>query len=282
MGFSELGWRSADGTKMYAGVWAPEERPTVKAVVGLVHGMGEHIGRYGHVADRLNREGYAVIGFDQRGHGRTVGQRGHTPTYDALLEGVDFLLDEADRRYPGAPRFLFGHSMGGNVTLNYLLRKQPEIRGAVVTGPWLMLAFKPPSLQSIVGKLVEKFYPGYSNNRPIVATNLTSDPEMIDKYVSDPLGHGLITARFFFGVQGAGVWALEHADRLRVPLLLMHGGDDKVTSIHASRQFAKQAGPLVEWREWPDFKHELHNETGREEVFAVILDWLNERLTSDR
>jgi len=279
MGMTEWGWKTADRTALYGCEWSLEaDRGAPKAVVCLVHGMGEHTGRYAHVAEMLNREGYAVFGFDQRGHGRTEGKRGHAPHYDALLEGVDLMLGAARERYPGVPVFLFGHSMGGNVTLNYLLRRQPDIRGAIVTGPWLKLAFKPPSLQTIVGKIVEKVYPAYTNNRPMVAESLTTDPEMIRRYVSDPLGHGQITARFFFGVQNAGLWALHHSDRLSVPLLLMHGGDDKVTSIHASKQFAEHAGYLVEWREWPDYKHELHNEAGREAVFEEIRRWLAARL----
>ncbi|WP_256758116.1 alpha/beta hydrolase [Cohnella sp. WQ 127256] len=279
MGYSPMEWLCADGTPMHACEWRLDQSNKPTAVIGLVHGMGEHMGRYAHVAEMLNKEGYTVIGFDQRGHGRTEGKRGHVPTYEGLLEGLDLLIAEAKRKYPELPLFLFGHSMGGNVTLNYLLRRQPQIAGAIVTGPWLKLAFKPPSLQSVVGKLIEKIYPTYTNNRPINATNLTTDPAMIERYVNDNLGHGNITARFFFGVQGAGKWALEHAKDLTVPLLLMHGGDDKVTSIQASKQFAEQAGSLCSWREWPGFKHELHNELKREEVFTVMKSWLTEQLT---
>ncbi|MFC4600750.1 alpha/beta hydrolase [Cohnella hongkongensis] len=279
MGMSTMEWRCADRTRMHACEWRPDSVDgSPRAVIGLVHGMGEHMGRYAHLAEMLNAEGYAVIGFDQRGHGRTEGKRGHTPQYEALLEGIDLMLDAARRKYPGAPAFLLGHSMGGNITLNYLLRRQPALRGAIVTGPWLKLAFKPPSLQSIVGKVVERFYPSYTNNRPMVAENLTSDPAMIERYVSDPLGHGQITARFFFSVQRAGLWALRHAFMLQVPLLLMHGGDDRVTSLQASKEFAGKAGSRVEWREWPGFKHELHNESRREEVFAVIRGWLAKQL----
>jgi len=102
---------------------------------------------------------------------------------------------------------------------------------------------------------------------------------MIERYVNDPLGHGQITARFFFGVQKAGLWALSHAYMLQVPLLLMHGDNDKVTSIQASKAFASQGGRRVDWREWPDFKHELHNESRREEVFVVIRQWLARQLS---
>ncbi len=196
------------------------------------------------------------------------------PSYEALLEGPDRLVREARTRYPGAPIFLFGHSMGGNVTLNYLLRRQPDIAGAIVTGPWLKLAFDPPQAQVLIGRLLERVYPQYSNHRPLAAERLTSDPEMIRRLSEDPLGHGHITAKFFFGVRRSGIWAIRHADRLRVPLLLMHGDDDKVTSIAASRLFAEAAGSLCTFVEWPGYRHELHNEAGRAAVFTVIRQWL--------
>ncbi|MDF2667980.1 MAG: lysophospholipase, partial [Paenibacillus sp.] len=100
MAYEEFTWNCADGTAMYACEWSPELRRDTKAVIGIVHGMGEHTGRYSHVAQRFNEDGYAVLLFDQRGHGRTAGQRGHTPDYEQLLEGVDKRLDEARLKYP--------------------------------------------------------------------------------------------------------------------------------------------------------------------------------------
>jgi alpha-beta hydrolase superfamily lysophospholipase len=276
MDYREWEWRSADGTRLFACGWRPEEPGRTKGVVGIVHGMGEHSGRYAHVAEMLTDEGYAVLGFDQRGHGRTEGKRGHTPSYEALLEGMDLMLDEAARQYPGLPRYAYGHSMGGNVVLNYALRREGrKLAGAIATGPWLRLAFRPPKMTLVAGRIMERFYPAFTNHRPLAAERLTSDPDMARRYADDKLGHGLITARFFFSIQRAGRWALEHADRLSIPLLLMHGGDDQVTSLAASRQFAERAGPRCTFVEWPHFRHELHNELERERVFSLVRRWLN-------
>ncbi|MBB6731002.1 alpha/beta hydrolase [Cohnella zeiphila] len=277
MRFEETEWTLENGARMFACEWRPELRGTVRGFVGLVHGMGEHAGRYDHLARMLAEEGYVVWAFDQFGHGRTPGKRGHVPNYEDLLQGPERLLEEARRRYPEAPAFLYGHSMGGNVTLNYLLRRQPALAGAVVVGPWLKLAFDPPPVTAIAGRLLERIYPQFSNHRPLVVERLTTDPEMARRISEDPLGHGHITARFFFGVQRAGLWALRHADQLRTPILLMHGGDDKVTSVAASRSFAEQAGTLCTFMEWPGYRHELHNESGREAVFSVVRDWLSSR-----
>ncbi|TVY10546.1 alpha/beta hydrolase [Paenibacillus cremeus] len=277
MKYAEFSWQSTDGARMFGCEWRPEEEQGLKAVVIIVHGMGEHSGRYSHVADALTSEGYAVLSYDQRGHGRTEGKRGHIPSYDALLESLDVLFEEAKRRYPALQRFILGHSMGGNVTLNYILRRKPEISGAIVTAPWLKLAFQPPQLQVWIGRIAEQIYPSFTNHRPMAAEQLTSDPEMIRRYAEDPLGHGQITFRFFFSMQRAAQWAMANAGQLSIPLLLLHGGNDKVTSIDATRQFAYEAGALCSFREWPGYRHELHNELEREHVIAYLLEWLNDR-----
>src|SRR5919199_2405933 len=117
----EFGWRAADGVRLYGQGWQPQGEPL--AVVCLVHGQGEHSGRYAGLAAALVEAGYAVLAFDLRGHGRSEGQRGHTPSYDAWLGDIARLLEEAGNRFPRRPRFLYGHSMGGNLVLGYALRR---------------------------------------------------------------------------------------------------------------------------------------------------------------
>src|SRR5215213_2887966 len=115
MNHYEWFWQSGDGTKMYAQGWEPAGG--VNGVICLVHGHGDHSGRYAHVAAALGQHGYASIAFDHRGHGKSAGRRGHTPSYDVLLNEIAWALGEAERRYPGQPRFLYGQSMGGNLAL---------------------------------------------------------------------------------------------------------------------------------------------------------------------
>lgn len=274
----EWGWKARDSKRVFAREWSPDEGRQVNAVVALAHGMGEHSGRYRHVAQALTDEGIAVFAFDQLGHGRTEGKRGHASSYDRLLEGFDRLLAEAQRRYPDIPVFLYGHSMGGNLTLNYVLRRNAKIVGAIVTSPWLKLAFEPQAIQVVAARFMERVYPKYANNHPLEPTHLTADPEMLTRLRNDELGHSQITAKFFLGVHRAARYALKHADRLRVPLLLMQGDDDKVTSVEATRQFAAKAGQLCTLCIWPGLRHELHNEIEREEVLKVIIQWLQAQL----
>jgi len=277
MKYREFGWEIRGGKRVFACEWLPDD-DAVRAVVVIVHGMGEHTGRYRHVAEMLTQEGYAVLAFDQLGHGRTEGKRGHARSYEDLLHGIDRLREEAAVRFPGKPVFLYGHSMGGNLVLNYLLRRKPDLAGAVVSSPWLKLAFPPPSWKTALAKFLQHIWPSYTERHIFLPTQLTSDPEMCRKIIEDPLGHGFISAKYFLEVHRAGKYALEHAADIGVPVLLMHGDDDSVTLAAASRQFAERAGSLCTYREWPGFRHELHNETGREEVFRTVREWIKNRL----
>jgi len=157
----ETQWKSRDGVQFYARGWEPQAS-TPKGVVCLVHGHGEHVGRYDHVGEALSAAGYALLGFDQRGHGRSAGQRGHIPSYEALLDDIALLLEQAMNRYPALPLFLYGHSMGGNEVINYALRRKPALSGVIATCPWLRLAFEPPALKVALGRMMNRIFPAFA------------------------------------------------------------------------------------------------------------------------
>ena len=121
----EWPFTARDGIPLWGSVWRP---PEARAAISLVHGIGEHSGRYAHVAKALNEAGYALVSFDLRGHGHSGGLRGHAAEYEAFMADIDLLLQETGRRFPGLPRFLYGHSMG-DLVLNYCLRRQPALAG---------------------------------------------------------------------------------------------------------------------------------------------------------
>jgi len=273
MKHSEWRSQSSDRVELYRQSWAPEG--DAKAVVTLIHGFGEHSGRYPHVAEALTAKGYALVAGDQRGHGRSQGLRGHTPTYDALLDDIAGLLDEAMRRFPNRPRFLYGHSMGGNLTLNYVLRRRPQLDGVVVTAPWLRLAFEPPRWKVAIGRAMSNIYPALQQDTGQDLEALSRDTMVGQAYAADPLTHSKMSARMFTSVHAAGLWALEHAADFPLPLLLMHGDGDRLTSARASREFAAKA-PQCTFKAWDGLYHELHNEPEQQQIFAVIIGWLNE------
>jgi alpha-beta hydrolase superfamily lysophospholipase len=273
MEISEWTWKSLDGLDMYARGWAPPEKP--RAAIMLVHGHGEHVGRYDHVAAALAEKGYAMLGFDLRGHGKSGGPRGHTPSYDALMDDIASFSRQADERYPGLPHFLYGHSMGGNLVLNFALRRKPDLHGVIATDPWLKLAFDPPASQVLLGRLTNGIAPAFVQHSKLDTKGLSHDQAVVTAYANDPLVHDKISARLFVTIYESGLWALEHAAEFPLPLLLMHGAADPITSARASQEFARKAGDKVTIKVWDGLYHEIHNEPEKAEVFKVMLGWLD-------
>jgi alpha-beta hydrolase superfamily lysophospholipase len=268
-------WKSRDGLEMYARGWKPD---APKAVVVLVHGHGEHVNRYNHVAEAFTQAGYAMQGFDLRGHGQSAGQRGHTPAYENLMDDIADFISDAQKRYPGLPVFLYGHSMGGNQVINYVLRSPNVLKGVIATGPWLKLAFDPPAAQVLVVKALNSIAPSFSLASGLSQASLSRDPEVVSKYAADPLVHNKISPRLYSSIYKSGLWALEHAAGLKIPMLLMHGSGDLITSAPASQEFVAKAGKLVTLRIWDGFYHEIHNEPEKAEVIQVMIDWLDKQM----
>ena len=276
MKHDEFKFKTFDELQLFGQSWQPEDRP--RAVICLVHGMGEHSGRYGHVADRLTQAGYSVFAFDLRGHGKSEGPRGHTPSYEALMRDIFSLLEIANKQFSQLHSFLYGYSLGGNLVLNYVIRRQPKLKGVIVTGPWLRLAFEPPRLKIILAQITNCIWPSFSQKSGLDTKAISRDPEVVRAYENDPLGHDHVSARMFNGVYQAGQWALEHASEFSLPLLLMHGGDDKLTSVEASREFAGKITKNCTLKIWDGLYHEIHNEPEKEEVFKFLIDWLDKKV----
>lgn len=273
----ELAWTAADGLPLFAQCWRPEDEPA--AVVCVVHGAGEHSGRYMHVADALTQARFAVLALDLRGHGRSGGLRGHTPSYEALLQDLDLLLAEAAQRFPGVPLFLYGHSLGGGLVLYYTLRRRPAVAGVVATSPWLRLAFTPPPWKETLAMLLSRAWPSFPQATGLETDALSHDPAVARAYTTDPLVHNRATSRMYVSCRAAGRWSLAHAAEFPVPLLLMHGTADRITSHEASAAFAAQLPGACELRLWPGAYHELHNEPQRQEVLDAIVAWLQAHLS---
>ena len=278
MQHSEYTWGSKTGQKVFGQSWLVENP---KAVVGIIHGMGEHSGRYNYMVDALNAAGISVVSYDQMGHGKTEGKRGHVANYDILLGSVGELSSKMMELVPAKPTFLLGHSMGGNVLINYLLRRNPKINGAIVSAPWLKLAFDPPALQVKLGKFVSGFLPGLVQSTKLDVKTISRDPKEVKRYMDDPLVHDKISTAFFVGVHDAGEWALQHVADLKVPMLLYHGTADKLTSYEASKAFANKAGSKVTFQSLDGYYHESHNEApeDRQKVLTMIIDWINGHLS---
>jgi len=265
---------AGDGTRLFAQSWVPDADAI--GAVAIVHGLGEHSGRYAEVAEALGRARYAVMGFDLRGHGRTGGQRGHVGNYGVLLDDIGLLIEKAPDLCGRLPVFLYGHSLGGNLVLNYALRRQPQIAGLVVASPLLRLTSAPPLWKRMLGRVMNRIGPRFSLQGRIDPQDLSHDPSAIRLLEQDPLVHRRVSARLGTAMLDTGQWALDNAGGLALPTLLMHGSADPVTSPDASAEFARRAGDKCAFRVWEGLYHELHWETKRDAVIQVIIDWLQE------
>ena len=276
MEHQEHNWKAKTGTNIFGQSWLLENP---RAVVGIIHGMGEHAARYNYFIDALNNAGISVVAYDQIGHGRTEGKRGHVASYDMLLECVGELVTKMMELVPAKPMFLFGHSMGGNVLINYALRRNPKINGAIVSGPWLKLAFHPPAIQVKLAKLVSGVFPGLVQSTKLNVNAISKDPKEVKRYVDDPLVHDKISTGFFLGVLEAGEWALTNSAQLKTPMLIYHGTEDTLTSHDSSKSFVESSGGGdVTFKSLEGYYHESHNEPEREDLFEMILEWMNARM----
>jgi len=267
--------KSKDGLVLVGREWKPMGE--ARGVVCLVHGIGEHVGRYPHVAAAFNQAGYAMIGVDQRGHGRSEGPRGHTPSYDAFLDDIDVQLAEAAGRHPGKPLFLYGHSLGGNFVLFYSLRRRPRLAGVIASAPSLRLAFKPPAWKTTMGRLMYNLIPAFSMPSGLETAALSHDPSVVDAYIHDPLVHNRVSARLGIGMIDIGEWILAHASEFSLPLLVFIGSEDRLTSVDASREFASKVPGNCTFKIWDGLYHETHNEPQKAEVLDYMIQWIKSR-----
>jgi len=276
MKHTEFNW-NADGITFYGQAWEPDAPP--RAVVALVHGLGEHCGRYAHVAAAFNQAGYALMAFDLRGHGQSTGQRGYTPSYEALMQDIDRFLAEVEQRFPGRPCFLYGHSLGGGLVLNYVLRRRPTLAGVIATGPGLRSPLEEQTFKVTMARLLSGLLPTLTMHSGLPAEALAHDPQVVQTYTADPLVHDLATPRLAVEGFAAGHWALEHAAEFpAIPLLLMHGGADSICYPAGTREFAGKVPGDCTLEIWEGLYHEIHNEPEQDEVLGYVVDWLNKHL----
>lgn len=264
-----------NGHQVFNQYWIPKDS---KAIIILVHGMGEHSSRYkDYVIPELLAKHFAVYAYDNYGHGKTVGKRGHCPSYDALMNLVDTIYHKVVELTPDLPIFLYGHSMGGNLVVNYTLRHKPKINGLIATSPLLRLAFQPPAWKMSMGKLFKKILPSITLPSGLETAHISRDEKEVQKYNDDPLVHDKISPMFSVPVFDAGQWAVEHASGLSGPVFLAHGTADAITDFTATQQLANGA----EQAELTLFKngyHELHNDLEKEKLMMILMNWILQKI----
>ncbi len=261
--------------QIFAQCWTPDNP---KAVVLLVHGFGEHSGRYADfVVPRLTKQGFAAFAYDNIGHGKSTGKRGDCESYEQLMAILNDAYDETRERFLELPVFLYGHSLGGNLVVNYTLRIEPAVRGTIASSPYLRLAFKPPMWKMSIGKFFYKIAPSITLSAGLNVNHLTRDKAEVTKYKNDPLVHDKVSPMYSFPIMEAGEWAIANADHLKTPLFVAHGTGDKVTSHIASEEFAN-GSPKATIQLFDGGYHEMHNDLLKEDFMKALIDWMNKQL----
>ena len=266
------------GARLFWHAWLPEGAP--KAVVLLVHGYAEHLGRYEYFAAKLNAQGIAVYALDHWGHGKSDGTKGFVPAFSAFTDGVELLLKEVESRHAGLPLFLIGHPMGGLIAALHLPTHQDHYAGAILSGPAVKATNEPSKLLIWISKFLSRFFPRMGVLPP-VADGVSRDPAVVAAYKADPLNYqGKMGARMAKEIFEAMAEAQDGAADITLPLLLLHGEKDALTAPEGSQfLFENASSPDRQLKIYPELFHEIFNEPERDAVIADVTDWIGARLT---
>ena len=242
----------------------------------VVHGLGEHGGRYRHLPQFLGTEFERFYAMDQRGHGRSGGLRGYAPSFDALTGDVKRVLAEIQAREKNKRIYLLGHSFGGLVALKLLLqeRKLP-VTGAIISAPLLGVSLKVPGYKKLLGELLGRTLSKVQLTNEVNPSHLSHDPVVVEAYVNDRLVHEKITPRLYLDMMEAMDWVMSQPGPLACPALFLVPGDDRIVSSVKTLEFFRTLKYRdKELREYPGLFHESLNELGKEKVFEDIKKWL--------
>jgi alpha-beta hydrolase superfamily lysophospholipase len=268
---------ASDGNNIAVQDWPVPEGVTSKGTVLIVHGLGEHAVRYAQVADDLNQWGYNVVSYDQYGHGDSAGPRGTLPHDRRLLDDLGDVVDNTRRQMADQePLILLGHSMGGVVAAQFVLRKVRRVDGLILTSP----AFDPGlnAVQKLLLATLPRFLPNLRVANGLKLPYLCRDPQVISAYQHDPLVHKYISPRLAQWIATQGAECIAAAAQWRLPTLLLYAGADRLVSPAGSRAFAQLAPPTVVTAHCFDaMYHEILNDPQRAEVMAQIRHWLGEQ-----
>ncbi|MEH1936085.1 MAG: lysophospholipase [Nostoc sp.] len=275
-------FQGVGGLDLYYQSWHPEGK--VRAILAIVHGLGGHSDRYSNVVQHLIPKQYAVYGLELRGHGRSPGQQGYINAWSEFREDLGAFLELIQTQQPGCPVFLLGHSLGAVIVLDYILRYPQQasvLQGAIALAPTLGKVGVSP-IRVLLGKMLSRVWPRFTLNTGIDISAASRDQQILAAYVQDTLRHTRATARlateFFTTVD----WINVHAADWKLPLLILHGGADRVALPEGSDIFYQRVNCKDKLRiEYPGAYHDIQNDLNYPEVLADLEDWLERHLPSE-
>lgn len=276
MQHQESNFKAADGTTLFYQTWHPEAKP--RAVMAMVHGFGDHSGRYTNIVEALSPKGIVFYGYDHRGHGKSEGKRGYISNWAEYREDLGTFLNLVRDREKGIPFFIYGHSMGGLIVLDYLIHNQTDINGAIVSTPLLAQPGISPILV-MISRILSRVKPDFSLDTKLDANVISRDKNEVMRYATDPLVHSIGTARL--GTELTATIDNTHKDaaKFKYPLIMVLGSDDKLVPPHGSEDFFKNiSSEDKKLNVYENGFHELHNDLDKERVLGDMSAWIEEHI----
>lgn len=267
---------SSDGETLAVYDWPLPAAQNPRGTALLVHGLGEHMGRYAHVAQHLNGWGFSVRGYDHVGHGLSTGKRGVLPKDNSMLNDLAEVITQTRHAFPtGLPLVLIGHSMGGGVVGRYVSLNKSSVDALVMSSPALDPGLN--MIQKFLLATLPKIAPDLCIGNGLDANFISHDAATVAAYVADPLGHDRISPKLAHVIATSGAAAIQAASQWTTPTLLMFAGEDKLVKPAGSRAFAAAAPSCVKAQAFEHMFHELFNETDQAQVFEVLKTWLDQQ-----
>ena len=263
---------SSDGIKLFIRDYSLQNS---NKVILIIHGLGEHSGRYLKLIQDFNDKNISVFTIDIRGHGKSEGKRGHSPFYQQLMNDIQCFIEHVTKKIPDQKYFLYGHSFGGNLVINYSFQENKKINGIIATSPLIKPSIAPSRIVLFMGKLFKKIIPSLILSNGININGISRDMQVINDYINDPLIHNKVSVQLGLDIISSGIYALENSQYITAPMIVFHGKNDGLTSYSASQKLVQNSGPNIKFIGFDEAYHEIHNEPEKVELLRNIFHWIN-------
>ncbi len=258
--------------KIFIREWKTKNQP--KKNILVIHGLGEHSGRYNEFAKFYTKKGMGVYALDLQGHGKSEGKKGHIKSFDEFLDSVELSLIFIRKKFLETPIILFGHSLGGLIALNFLIEKESkEIESGIISSPWIETKIKVPEYLIKIQKILKNIFPSLRLNNRLISNHLSKNKDVVKKYNEDQLVHNKISLNLYSEVMRSIVNVREKASKIKINLFLYHGKSDKIISSNGTFKISNLL-KNYKIKFYDNVYHEPHNDIEKEEVYQDILEFI--------
>ena len=275
MKFSENYLQVDSKCRIYIREWIPKEK--VKKNLFIIHGLGEHSGRYEDLAKILTQEGIGVFSIDLIGHGKSSGRKGHIKSFEDFINAVETGVIYVRKKFLDTPIILFGHSLGGLISLKFMIdRESKEIERSIISSPWIETALEIPNHLLFIHKIFQKIIPGLQLSNNLITSHLSKDKKIVEKYENDILVHDKISLNLFSEIIKTIDDVIDRSSRIKIKILIYHGKNDKIISHKGTEKVASLI-PNNKFILFKDIFHEPHNDNEKDLVFKELIEFINKQ-----